>query len=267
MLKDSTNSKTSALAVGAKYQLPVNFGSPLRVTLTSVAVFVLSQVLAVIIIALIAGITQGESGVNDLIEGSIAWGFATILLSESIAIAMVYKLIGATKASWSKIGLIKPRWKDLPIAGLGLVVYYAILLVASAIIYSLLPQIDTNQKQDLGFETVNTSLQYLITFISLVILPPIGEEILVRGYFFTGLRAKLKLFPSMMIVSTLFAIAHLQLGNEGVAPLWAAAINTFFLSIVLVYVREKTGSLWPCIYIHGLNNLVAFIYLFKDSLF
>ena len=243
-----------------------DFGSPLKVTFIAIAIFLLGQLAAVFLLALIFGISQGEDAVSDLFEGSLYGSFAIILLTEIFTLLLVYKAIGSTKAGWIKIGLIKPKLKDIPVAGLGFIAYYVILFISSIIIYSLLPGIDTDQKQDLGFESATTNIELLIAFISLVILPPIGEEILMRGYLLTGLRSRLNLLPSMLIISSLFAIAHLQLGN-GQAPLWAAAVNTFVLSVVLVYVKEKTGSLWPCIYIHGLNNLVAFTYLFKDSLF
>ena len=87
-------------------------------------------------------------------------------------------------------------------------------------------------------------------------LPPIGEETLMRGYLYSGLRSRLHFWPALLITSLLFGVAHLSTGVSG--PLWAAAVDTFILSAVLVYLREKTGALYAPIMLHGLNNLVAF---------
>jgi len=45
-------------------------------------------------------------------------------------------------------------------------------------------------------------------------------------------------------------------------PLYIAALDTFILSLVLIYLREKTGSLWASITLHAVKNGVAFMALF-----
>lgn len=265
MLKDSTETNKNQKK-SADSKPTGDFGPPIKIIALGLGVFFLSQLLAVLILGLIVGLVAGESGLDSILNGSVAGGLALILLTEALTILFVYKLIGSSREGFRKIGLIRPKLKDIPIALGGFLAFYAILIVVSLILYSLIPSIDTDQKQDLGFENATSALALLIAFFSLVILPPIGEEILTRGYMFSGLRARLKFWPSAIIVSGLFGIAHLQLGN-GEPPLWAAAVNTTVLSMVLVYLREKTGSLWPAIYVHAMNNAVAYVYLFKDSLF
>jgi membrane protease YdiL (CAAX protease family) len=41
-----------------------------------------------------------------------------------------------------------------------------------------------------------------------------------------------------------------------------AALDTFTLSLVLCYLRQKTDSLWPGIMLHALKNGLAFMSLF-----
>ena len=41
-----------------------------------------------------------------------------------------------------------------------------------------------------------------------------------------------------------------------------AAATAFVLSLVLIYLREKTGSLWASITLHAIKNGVAFVALF-----
>ena len=101
----------------------------------------------------------------------------------------------------------------------------------------------------------------LLTFVSLVVLPPLAEETVFRGFVYTGIRRRFPFLLSAVITSVLFAIPHLQFG-EGAPLLWVAALDTFVLSLVLCYVRERTNSLWPGILIHALKNGIAFVALF-----
>ena len=39
-------------------------------------------------------------------------------------------------------------------------------------------------------------------------------------------------------------------------------LDTFILSLVLIYLREKTGGLWASITLHAFKNGVAFVALF-----
>ena len=121
-----------------------------------------------------------------------------------------------------------------------------------------LPDLNTSQKQDLGIDfTAQNSLPLLI--FSLIIIPPIVEEVIMRGFLFTGLRQRFSFGFSTLLASLLFAAAHLPAGVGG--PLWVGAIDTLVLSLFLCYLREKTGSLWPPIFLHATKNSLALIYL------
>jgi membrane protease YdiL (CAAX protease family) len=93
------------------------------------------------------------------------------------------------------------------------------------------------------------------------VLPPLAEEIMVRGFIYTSFRKTMRIVPAAIITSLLFASAHLPEGGAA-GPLYIAAIDTFVLSMVLIYLREKTGSLWASISLHAMKNGIAFAALF-----
>jgi len=93
------------------------------------------------------------------------------------------------------------------------------------------------------------------------VLPPLIEETVFRGFVYSGLRTKLKPVVAALITSAVFASLHLEFGN-GKPLLWVAALDTFTLSMVLCYLRQKTNSLWPGIVLHALKNGLAFMSLF-----
>ena len=123
------------------------------------------------------------------------------------------------------------------------------------------PGLNVNQQQDIGFTNVHGAGALILTFISLVILPPLAEEIMVRGFLYSTLKKAMPALSAVLLTSALFAAAHLPEGGAA-GPLYIAALDTFVLSLVLIYLREKTGSLWGSITLHATKNGIAFVALF-----
>ncbi len=235
---------------------------PVFAAAASVAIYFLALVLAVNLVA-IFGVVQGWSilEIETWFDTSLSAKFAIRLAQALIGIGLVYSLMRLVRLSWTQIGLRTPRFKDILYATAGYAAYLPIYIVTVIIAKSMIPSIDLDQKQQLGFDGPTSGAALLIIFVSLVILPPLYEEILARGFLFTGLRKRLTVPVAAVITSLLFGAAHLG-WRSGEPLLWAAAIDTFVLSLVLVYLRVKTDSLWPPIGLHAIKNLVAFLLLF-----
>jgi membrane protease YdiL (CAAX protease family) len=150
--------------------------------------------------------------------------------------------------------------KDIRVL-LGLPAYLLLYFVALSIITRFVPHLNVNQKQQLGFNNPAGATQLILTFISLVVLPPIAEEIIFRGLIYTSLKKKLPIWLAAIVTCGLFAAGHLSEGGSS-GPLYIAAIDTFSLSLVLIYIREKTGRLYAGMTLHALKNCIAFIALF-----
>lgn len=234
------------------------FGGPLRVTLTAIAIFILSQFIAAFIVELLYNITGADSRAATPISQSVITQFLFIVIAEGLAIWMVLKVIKRRGLSLAAIGLgRRPQWSDLKWASLGFLVFYGLLVAISVVLTILIPDLNIDQQQDVGFDQLIGSGEKLLALIGLVLLPPLGEEVLVRGYLYSGLRSKLKFVPAMLLTSLFFGAAHFQTDASG-SLVWAVAADTFLLSLVLVYLREKTGVLYAAIGVHVLNNLVAY---------
>ena len=130
---------------------------------------------------------------------------------------------------------------------------YMIATIAAAILVSNLPWIDMDQEQETGFQDLRLPIEYVMAFIALVVLPPIAEELLFRGYLFGRLREKFGFWLSATVVSVVFGFVHLQ---------WNVAVDVAVLSLFLCYLREKTGSIWASIVLHSIKNGVAYVLLF-----
>lgn len=83
---------------------------------------------------------------------------------------------------------------------------------------------------------------------------PFAEEIFFRGFMFAGLRRRLPLWPAAAISAAVFGLVHAPTGPAAVPPL-------VVLGLILAWLYEKTGSLWPPILVHLTNNAIAFAVL------
>ncbi len=202
-----------------------------------------------------------ESRATFWLNNSVIAQFAYFLLATGLSLGAIYGYLRWFRIKLSAIGLRRPRGSDL-LYGLAAVPFYFILyLVSVGIISHFVPGLDVNQKQQLGFDNVHGLTQLALTFASLVILPPLMEEIMIRGLLYSSLKKAMPTTAAVLVTSLIFATAHLPEGGA-TGPLYIAALDTFVLSLVLIYLREKTGGLWSSMTLHAIKNLVAFTALF-----
>lgn len=234
---------------------------PVALILVLGFIYFASQYLAGMVLSIYAAI-RGWNTVqaNNWVTTSITGQFFYVLLFEGFAVGLLYLLLRHYKKSLKNLGLNKFKFK-YPLFGLlALPAYLIIYLVVVGVLTHFVHSLNVSQSQNIGFNSVHGTYQLTLTFISLVILPPIAEELLFRGFLFDGLKKAMPVIYAAIFTSLVFAVAHLPEGTSG--PFWIGAIDVFILSLVLVYLKQKTKSLWPGIFLHALKNLVAFISLF-----
>jgi hypothetical protein len=88
------------------------------------------------------------------------------------------------------------------------------------------------------------------SFITIAIAAPILEEFIFRGVVLEGMLKQYSPQKAIIWSSLIFGIAHLN-------P-WQF-IGAFFIGLLIGWVYYKTKSLWPCIFLHFVNNSVGFI--------
>jgi membrane protease YdiL (CAAX protease family) len=166
------------------------------------------------------------------------------------------------RLSVADLGLVKRlRWSDLALAAAAFFLYASAYIILLSVVSPFIPGLDINQKQDVGYDGAS-GLSLILVYIALAIIAPVAEELLMRGFLFTSLRRRLRFWPVALLTSAVFACLHLPGGEAGAGPLWIAAFDTFVLSLVLCYLREKTGRLWAGIGVHMIKNSIAFAVLF-----
>ncbi len=242
--------------------------SPLSAILVSVGIYFGSQVLAAVFLGLFASLRSYDAGgFEQLLKTSEAWQFSFFALFHALSLAGLWAFLRRAGISWADLGLKRPKLSDIARAIPVFVGYFLLLISVMFVLSQAVTSINVDQKQQLGFNDAASGFGPLVLiFLALVVFTPIVEEILVRGFLYGGLRNHMPKLRAALITSLLFGFAHLQLGGNA-PPLWVAAIDTFILSMFLIWLREKTGNLWAGITVHMLKNGLAFasLYLFHVS--
>jgi membrane protease YdiL (CAAX protease family) len=199
---------------------------------------------------------------EDWILDSSTANFFYVFLTEALTVAVLFWFTNYKHVAFRvATALGAPKWRDIGHAFMGFFVYFFFFFLVMLVV-QFIPAIDTDQEQALGFTRGIGGAELAMAFVSLVILPPLVEEIMFRGFFYGTLRSnKVKKWTAIIITSALFGSLHLFGAAEG-GLLWIAFIDTFILSVVMCHFRERNGTIWASIGIHALKNGFVFLNLF-----
>jgi uncharacterized protein len=174
----------------------------------------------------------------------------TVIQDVVFVLVAVYcaQLGGRVVSSW-QFGLRRPPAGWRRAAGL------IVLLLTAFVVFSVIWSAAFHPKEETLLEQLGsnegTALLVLSAALTCVIAP-ICEELLFRGYIFTALRSWRGTLPAALITGLVFGGVH-----YGSAPT-LDLVPLAGLGFGLCFLYRSTGSLYPCMLAHSLNNSVAF---------
>jgi membrane protease YdiL (CAAX protease family) len=164
----------------------------------------------------------------------------------------------AGKPRAEHFGLRRSRfWPTVGWAVLGLFSFYVAAALYTAIVQ---PDAEQTVAQDLGAD--QGTLSMIAAGFMIICVAPVAEEFFFRGFFYRALRSRYSVLVAALIDGIVFGVIHWDFSTADglllVPPL--AALGFMFC---LVY--ERTGSLYPVIALHALNNAIAFGVTVEDA--
>jgi membrane protease YdiL (CAAX protease family) len=141
-------------------------------------------------------------------------------------------------------------WPAAGWAALGMLTFYALVAL-----YSLIVQPDAQQTvaQDLGANQGTFGM--IAAGFMVVCVAPVAEEFFFRGFFYRALRSRWSVLGAAAIDGLLFGVIHYDFtGVDALLILPPLGI----LGFIFCLVYERTGSIYPTIAMHALNNAIAF---------
>ncbi len=105
-------------------------------------------------------------------------------------------------------------------------------------------------------ENFGDSTVILLGFV-MVILLPVGKEILFRGIAYIGLAGRFGQTKGILLSALLFAVLYGYI--RSFVPLVWGGIPIFLMGVTLAWLYIRTKSLIPCILTHSLVNLILIL--------
>lgn len=116
--------------------------------------------------------------------------------------------------------------------------------------------------QDIKQLGAHTSLALRLPLALLVIsVGPLVEELLFRGVLLSAIARYTGNGMAIGLSALLFACVHLP----DLSFLWYALPNLALLGLILGWLRVQSGSIWPAVVAHGMNNMLAVVSWFVIS--
>ena len=207
-----------------------------------------------ILLILLAGVLSpyiplAKSFYDGLVNGNVVANFVEVLLDAIAGLGLVYYYLRRYKVGWKAVGWRKFNlWKAIKILAVVFVIFLVGVSLLLAIVSFLIPSFNANQTQSNDFTGTVAQQHRLISIFALVIIPPIIEETVFRGFIFAAFAKKWGTWIGAICSSLLFGFAHLQAN---------VSIYTFLLGMLLCYMYVKLKSVYPGMALHMLNNYLA----------
>ena len=226
-------------SAGAAASAPTPWG-PGQVALGVVALLLTTVVEALVV-----------SGFDPSLDSLAArLSLQAMLAATLIGIAFVASARGGGVSAPDALGLRRPVGSYVKTAAIAYALY-----IGFALVYS--PLVQPHQEdvtRDLGFH--ESVFGAVAAGLLIIVAAPVSEEIFFRGFMFGGLRNRLPFVVAGPLSGAIFGLFHFTGAGS-----WAVLPQLAFLGLALAWVYERTGSIYPTICMHALNNALAFAIL------
>jgi len=212
---------------------------------------------AQLVIGTIAAIGQGDP--HGIVTG---WGvfpdfttFAIVVyvLGSCVALGVLYALLRSRGLRWSSVGLRGTLgWKGAALAGLAVVVGSVLYLAVEALTgYVGIPMFwyEGGRSSAALMSVGGTAL----VLVFAVLLGPVVEEVIFRGYVLTALLGRgLRLRSALLLSALIFMSVHVFYGP-------GVLVFIFFWAFIPALLYHRTGRLHSAVLFHVVNNFIAFV--------
>jgi membrane protease YdiL (CAAX protease family) len=217
--------------------------------------FFLTQALGIFLVQMVAGLSTGPSkGVGGLTALDQTWVLPLSLLLGTVGAAMVSWQVATCRAkpSMDRVWFWGLLWKSYAycrlwrFAALGLSLGVGFFALTE---YGVLPPDDLPQPLFDAMMGAPLLLQVGWAFL-FVVLFPVVEESLFRGFLFTGLAQSWGPILAGIVTTVLFVAVHMP----KVLEYWPALVAVSLIGSLTVLIRIRAGSLAPGIAMHCTYN-------------
>ncbi|HEX5278856.1 MAG TPA: CPBP family intramembrane glutamic endopeptidase [Micropepsaceae bacterium] len=172
----------------------------------------------------------------------------SLALSAPLVILLVVWIVRLSKVPIQEYLALKlPSWRELALGAAGLALVLGITNLAATALGEQTPAFigDT-------FNTARAAGLLPLLVFSFVFLGPLQEELVFRGFFFTGFAPAIGAWPAIALTSAVWAVSHGQYE-------WFFIGEIFALGLLFGWLRWRSGSTILTFILHAFVNGMAVI--------
>lgn len=172
----------------------------------------------------------------------------SLAVSAPLVIGLLFWIVRMTRISPREYLALKwPGWREWLMGAVGLV----IVLGGTDIFASLLGKDSPAFISD-TFTTAQSAGMLPLLVVSFVILAPLQEELVFRGFFFAGFAPVIGTWPAIIVTAGVWALSHGQYE-------WFFIGEIFALGLLFGWLRARTGSTILTFALHACVNGMAVV--------
>lgn len=234
-------------------------GYVIGLTLWVVVALILGQAVASVIVL---ALPIANESVSTTILAAFGYGLG-LAFALGLPALISRRLISRRALGFDRL----PTWTDIGLGILSVLPYY---LLSAAVLWfgmEVLNVISPEVGQQVPFDNLSLRIEYIVAFITLVVMAPLAEELLFRGYFFGRLNERAGKWAAVAVTAVVFGLMHLfGFSETGLVLQWGAAADTFAMGLVAGVLRLVSGSIWAGVLLHSIKNGIAYYFLFINPL-
>ncbi|MDB5178400.1 MAG: putative metal-dependent rane protease [Patescibacteria group bacterium] len=212
----------------------------------------LQVVFILVLRAMAPAVPAASQFLSGLVDGNIGVSFAFSLIDAGIGMGVIAVILRKYGVGWKVLGWQPVNIRRMVLYMLGILVFFVVSVnVVLLLVTILVPHFNPNQAQQNDF-TQAAGSHHNLALIALVLLPPILEETIFRGFIFPALSKRMGVVWGAIFSSVIFGVAHWQAN---------VSIYTFVLGLLLCFMYVRLRSIVPGIFLHMANNYLAFLAL------
>jgi uncharacterized protein len=149
-----------------------------------------------------------------------------------------------------RLGFRDFRWSHLKLAGIIVVAYLLFAIVVGGLLDLLFGYRPDQEELSETLDVDLTPVTVIVLYLSACLMAPVTEETFFRGFVFAGLRKRWGFWAGAIVSALIFGVVHAGTGPAAI-PFLAVLGGAF------AYAYERSGSLWPAVFAHAINNMLA----------
>ena len=162
-------------------------------------------------------------------------------------------LFGARRAGWAALGIRGTSWLNIALVPLLFIVGLSVMLAVTKLMTMLVGNFENPQVNAISGGKAMSLGELGAGLLLIAVLVPFVEELFFRGMLYPLLRQRAPAALAIVANAAIFAIVHM-------IPVLIPSL--FVIGLCLAFLRERSGSIWPCVFYHAMQNGLAMLAIY-----